>query len=87
MDHLTFEQIVGYVTAVGVDDEARKEVARVNLHILKCEECLKRVRAIQILSEGIEAEYGRRQIRERLLEKTAEGQTLNKEGKRLDLKV
>ena len=83
MDHLTVDEIIGYVTGVDVDGETRKDIAKINVHIIKCEECLRKVRAMQVLSEGLEAEYSARKVREILLEKTAESKTLTKEGKKL----
>ena len=83
MDHLTVDEIIGYVTGVDVDGETRKDIAKINVHIIKCEECLRKVRAMQVISEGLEAEYSARKVREILLEKTAESKTLTKEGKKL----
>ena len=83
MDHLTVDEIIGYVTGVDVDGETRKDIAKINVHIIKCEECLRKVRAMQVLSEGLEAEYSARKVREILLEKAAESKALTKEGKKL----
>ena len=84
MDHLTVDEIIGYVTAATVDVETQREIAKINLHILKCEDCLRRVRALQVISEGLETEMEMRQLRELMREKAKKLPPLTIKNKKQD---
>ena len=74
MDHLDAAEIIEFVTADVRDGSSRENIARVNLHILNCRECLSRVKAFSIIyGEGLSqtAQNGKRCMEER------KGLTLN----------
>lgn len=54
MKHLHDSEIIEFVTADTADSATCRDVARVNLHILSCGECLQRVKAYSIIyGEGM----------------------------------
>jgi bacterioferritin-associated ferredoxin len=61
MKHLTDDEIIELVTASDTDKETMSSIAEANAHLVKCGECVRRVRAYQILAEGLikEKEHGK----------------------------
>ena len=53
MKHLTSDEIINYVSAEKIDDDFLKLADTVNLHIEQCDECLKKVRAFQLVQDEI----------------------------------
>ena len=49
MRHLTIDEIIDFVSMVQINDETLKLASTVNVHIGKCEKCLRKVRAFQLL--------------------------------------
>lgn len=49
MKHLSFDEIIGFVSLTELNDEAIENSAVVNGHIRKCKECLEKVRAFQMI--------------------------------------
>jgi len=47
MDHLKTEEIIDFVSFDKLNDATIKLASRVNTHICRCDECLRRVRAFQ----------------------------------------
>ncbi len=62
MDHLTIEQIVGFVTFDDMNEDAMKLAAKVNAHILKCPHCLELVQSYQLLDEAFDREFAKAEI-------------------------
>ncbi|MBQ8058113.1 MAG: hypothetical protein IJ275_07270 [Ruminococcus sp.] len=53
MKHLTIDEIKKFVSINKMDDESMSLASKVNLHILKCDKCLKVVEAYQELYDGL----------------------------------
>lgn len=49
MSHLTIDQIIDFVSMNQINDETLKLASTVNKHIGKCEKCLRKVRAFQLV--------------------------------------
>ena len=49
MNHLTVDDIINFVSLSEMNKEAMELSAAVNGHIRKCEKCLERVRAFQLI--------------------------------------
>lgn len=61
MKHLSDGEIIEFVTADTADGTTCRDIARVNLHILSCGECLQRVKAYSIIyGEGMTGQPIRR---------------------------
>ncbi len=49
MSHLTVNQIIEFVSLTELDDQAMKLISTVNGHIYKCDACLEKVKAFQLI--------------------------------------
>ena len=52
-NHLTTEEILNFITMDSVTPEGIQLAAKVNCHIMQCEECRKQVAAYQIVSDKL----------------------------------
>lgn len=55
MDHLTFDEIVDFVSMTEYNQKAIDLASVVNGHICKCDECLKVVRSMQLIYDEFSA--------------------------------
>ena len=53
MNHLTDDEITGFVSFDTLGNESMELASRVNYHILRCEECRERVRISQKLYDTL----------------------------------
>lgn len=51
MEHLTIEEIIDFVSFNKLNDESISLAKKVNLHILKCDECREKVAAYQTICD------------------------------------
>ena len=51
MNHLTFEEIVEYVSLKKLNEEAFLLASKVDTHIRECEQCLELVRAVRSIHD------------------------------------
>ena len=51
MDHLTMEEIFGFISVKKRNEETMALIARVNGHIRNCDQCLKLVQASRLVHE------------------------------------
>lgn len=80
MNHLTVDEIIGFVSLTELNTEAIELSAAINGHIRKCEKCLKLVRAFQMIydefselnSNGDFKKY----VLKKVSEKTAESENV-----------
>ncbi len=49
MDHLSVDEIIGFVTAEELTEQSVKLIDRVNSHICVCSKCLETVQAFQLI--------------------------------------
>lgn len=73
MEHLTVDEMIEFVSLTELNDEAKKTLSRVNGHICRCGECLKKVRAFQMIYDeftSLNTDIG---FREYLLENMGDG--------------
>ncbi len=47
MKHLTTDEIKAFLAIAKLDEESLRLASRVNAHILKCDECMNKVKALQ----------------------------------------
>lgn len=52
MNHLTTDELLRFVSLKTLDDDNIALTARVNTHILHCDECLKKVREFQSIIDS-----------------------------------
>ena len=51
--HLTIEEILNFITMDSITPEGIQLAARVNCHIMQCEECRKKVEIYQIVNDKL----------------------------------
>ena len=57
MKHLTVDEIVNFVTFSKIDSESLDNAAKVTAHISKCPDCLRKVRAFQMVYDEFDGMY------------------------------
>lgn len=53
MKHLTADEIIDFVTMESITQASIERAARVNCHIMQCDECRKKVEAFQAVNDGL----------------------------------
>lgn len=53
MKHLTADEIIDFVTMESITQASIEHAARVNCHIMQCDECRKKVEAFQAVNDGL----------------------------------
>lgn len=51
MEHLTVNEIIDFVSINELNEKSINLAAKVNAHILKCDDCLEKVKAFQLLND------------------------------------
>lgn len=72
MNHLTTTEIIDFVSINKMDAVSMKLASRVNGHILKCDECLKLVKAFQEVYDELQR-MGRSSEFEQIMAKNSSG--------------
>lgn len=53
MKHLTVDEIIDFVSIVRIDADSLALASKVNTHIKNCSECLRKVRAFQVIYDEL----------------------------------
>lgn len=72
MKHLTVDEIVDFVSFNSLDADSLGNAAKVNSHIKNCEECLRKVRAFQVVYDEL-CKMGKKSAFRNVAEKINEG--------------
>lgn len=51
--HLTTDEILNFITMESITQDSIAFAAKVNSHIMQCEDCRKKVEAFQMLNDGL----------------------------------
>lgn len=70
MKHLTVDEIVDFVTFERIDNKSLENAAKVNTHIRQCSECLRKVRAFQMVYDEFKEMYKEKADWKSIAEKT-----------------
>lgn len=49
MNHLTVDELIDFVSMNRMDEQSMELASKVNIHIGKCENCLRKLRAFQLV--------------------------------------
>lgn len=58
MIHLTVDELIGFVSVQTLDKDAMALTTRVTEHVRSCAACLRKLRAFQIVSQGMADGFG-----------------------------
>lgn len=63
-EHITTEEMLNFILAEDKVDDNLKLINKVNNHIIKCDECLNKLKAFLILKDGLDDEKLLEQIKQ-----------------------